>query len=56
MLVVVAWMAPIVTKMIQQTVERSSVPLDTNDEYDELGDEDGSSRRSLHATTLALPA
>jgi hypothetical protein len=37
-------------------VEWLLVPLDINDEYDELGGEDDSSRRSLRATMLTFPA
>jgi len=49
-------MVPIVMTTVWIVVEWLSVPLDINDEYDELGDEDDSSRRSLHATMLTLPA
>lgn len=52
--VVVAWTAliPIVRKrIVVRSVEQATAPLDINDEYDELGDEDDSCCLS-NATTL----
>lgn len=55
--VVVAWTAlvPIVRTRIVQNVEQATVPLNINDEYDELGDADDSCCL-LNATTLMPPA
>lgn len=51
--VVAGWKAMIpIARRTVWSVEQ--VPLDINDEYDELDDEDGSSHL-LHATTLTLP-
>lgn len=54
--VVVAWTAliPVRTRIVQ-SVEQATAPLDINDEYDELGDEDDSCCLS-NATMLMLPA
>jgi len=54
--VVVAWTAliPIVRTRIVQSVEQATAPLDINDEYDELGDEDDSC--CLSNATMLLPA